>query len=49
MPEEPKPEEPKAGSCEAKHNLCARCGATMELVKSKWACPKCHWIIGCRD
>lgn len=50
-PDEPDPreEQPKKAECEISHSLCAQCGCEMDLVKTKWICPKCHWIIGCCD
>ena len=54
-PERAKPPGPlargQAGPVEGDvpHNVCLQCGCEMNLVKTKWICPECHWIIGCCD
>lgn len=45
-PAEPPPEKPE---CELNHSICVQCGTEMNLIKTKWICPKCRWIIGCCD
>lgn len=53
MKDEPakKPEAKDAvkDSCDLSHSVCVQCGTEMNLVKTKWICPKCKWIIGCCD
>ncbi|NUN48882.1 MAG: hypothetical protein HUU15_08660 [Candidatus Brocadiae bacterium] len=47
-PPAPAPE-PAPERCELSHSVCVQCGVEMELVKTKWICPRCRWIIGCCD
>lgn len=40
---------PAKSECELDHSICVQCGTGMNLIKTKWICPKCKWIIGCCD
>jgi hypothetical protein len=43
------PAPPAKDACDLTHNICVQCGMEMNLVKTKWICPKCRWIVGCCD
>jgi hypothetical protein len=41
--------DPAPPNCEFTHDICVQCGTRMDLIKTKWICPKCRWIVGCCD
>ncbi|MCE9583024.1 MAG: hypothetical protein K8T20_11060 [Planctomycetes bacterium] len=48
-PSDTSPAADEKKECELTYSMCLQCGTEMHLIKTKWVCPKCKWIIGCCD